>query len=207
MGHYLYLYYRLAMNAVPYPSILIVSVFMLLFPASFFPQEPALHLSLDGPDMDDEYSLHETLHLGQVNHLGTIGPESDSMNTRSHALGSADFFRDEFKGVLYEFSAPTGSNTEHFHPNALLTVKVKSPAPWQLSVSAFLNGDSTMEVDQLMFKKDEEREYTPFLPSPQVISRGNSGTYHLFYDLALRIDRDDRPGRYVWQITYVLVAY
>jgi hypothetical protein len=176
-------------------------------PSYSYPQQPFLQLSVDGPDLDNEYSIEESVRLGELDHLGTISPGGDLLAVQSRPLGSADFFSDDFKGVIYEFSPLTGGNNEFLHPNATLAVKIDSPANWQLSVSAYVEGDSTMGVDQLMIKEDNQKQYTPFTPSPQVISRGNQGTYYLFYDLALRIDRNDRPGKYLWRITYMIINY
>ena len=172
-----------------------------------YPQQPFLRLSVDGPDMDNEYSIDESVRLGELDHLGTTRPGGDMLAVQSRPLGNADFFSDNFKGVVYEFSPLTGGNNEFLHPNASLAVKIESPANWQLSVSAYVEGDPTVGVDQLMIKEDNQKQYTPFTPSPQVISRGNPGTYHLFYDLALRVDRNDRPGNYLWRITYMIINY
>jgi hypothetical protein len=172
-----------------------------------YPQQLFLHLSVDGPDMDNEYSIDESVRFGELDHLGTTRLGGDILAVQSRPLGSADFFSEDFKGVIYEFSPLTAGNNEFFHPNATLAVKINSPANWQLSISAYVEGDPTVGVDQLMIKEDNQKQYTPFTPSPQVISRGNPGTYHLFYDLALRIDRSDKPGKYIWRITYMLVNY
>jgi hypothetical protein len=185
----------------------IIIIMIITGPFYSYTQQPFLQLSVDGPDMDNQYSLEESIHLGELDHLGNIRLEGDFLGVKSRPLGSADFSSDDFKGVIYEFSPLTGGNNEFSHPNASLAVKITGPANWQLSISAYVNGDPGVSVDQLMFKEDSQKEYTPFTPSPQIIYRGNPGTYHLFYDLALRIDRTDRPGKYLWQITYMLVTY
>lgn len=172
-----------------------------------YAQETYMQLTLDGPGMDSNYGLQKTIRLGTLNRLGSSTLAGDFPAKRSRLLGSDDISDDEFKGVLYEFSPLTGGNNEFSHPNSSLAVKVNSPGNWQLIVSARVVGDPSVVVDQLLFKQDEQREYTPFTPAPQVIARGGKGTYLLFYDLALRIDLDDKPGVYVLQITYDLVAY
>jgi len=166
-----------------------------------------MQLSIDGPGMDSRYGFNKTIRLGTLSQLGFPGLAGDFPGKRSRPLGSDDISDDNFKGVFYEFSPLTGGNNEFSHPNSSLAVRVDSPANWQLSVSARVSGDPSVVVDQLLFKPDEQREYTPFTPAPQVIARGNPGTYHLFYDLALRLDLDDNPGVYLLQITYDLVAY
>ena len=197
-------------NQLPFPGriILVAIITMLLSLTCYtYPQELILQLAVDGPDMDNEYSLDESVQLGELDHLGTSQLGGDIQTVQSRPLGSPDFFSEDFKGVIYEFSPLTGGNNEFFHPNAALAVKISSPGPWQLTISAHVEGDPSVGVDQLMIKEDNQKQYTPFTPSPQVISRGTSGTYYLFYDLALRIDRDDRPGKYLWQITYMLINY
>lgn len=187
---------------------LVLSVILLMvFSDLLLAREPFLHLSIDGPDPDNDYSLDELIRFGELDHLGTTRLRGDFLSIQSRPLGNADFFNVDFKGVIYEFSPLTGGNNEFFHPNAALAVKIKSPANWQLSIFAYVEGDPTVGVDQLMVKEDNQKQYSPFTPSPQVISRGNPGTYHLFYDLALRIDRNDRPGKYIWRITYMIINY
>jgi hypothetical protein len=180
---------------------------LFFFAMLYSSQEPFLHISLDGPDIDLEYSLNEPIRLGEIDHLGSISLDSDFIGIQTRFPGSRDFYSKDYKGVLYEFSPHTGGNNEFSHPNASLAIKIKSPGNWQLSVSARVEGNPTVGVDQLLFKQDEQREYTPFTPSPQVIARGVPGIFHLFYDLALRIDRNDKPGLYVWHITYDIITY
>jgi len=202
MAHYLYPDYGVRMKK-KLPVVFVLFLFVMLCRS----QEPFLHLSLDGPDIDREYSLNEPIRLGEIDHLGSISLDSDFIGVRTRFPGSSDFYSKEYKGVIYEFSPLTGGNNEFSHPNASLAIKIKSPGNWQLSVSARVDGHPTVGVDQLLFKQDDQREYTPFTPSPQVIARGDPGNYHIFYDLALRIDRDDKPGQYVWQITYDIITY
>jgi len=175
--------------------------------AGFSYAQDFMQLSVDGPGLDSHYSSNKTIRLGTLSHLGLPGLAGDFPGKLSRVLGSNDITGDDFKVVLYEFSPLTGGNNEYSHPNTSLAVKVNSPVNWQLCVSARVNGDPSVVVDQLLFKPDEQRDYTPFTPAPQVIARGSPGIYHLFYDLALRIDPDDKPGVYVVQITYDLVAY
>lgn len=170
-------------------------------------QEPVMQLSLDGPGMDGQYNLNQTIRLGTLSQLGLPTLAGDFPGKRIRPLGSDEINNDDFKGVLYEFSPLTGGNNEFSHPNSSLAIKVDSPTNWQLSVSARVTGDPSVVIDQLLFKQDEQRDYTPFTPAPRVIARGSQGTYHLFYDLALRIDLDDKPGAYAVQISYDLVAY
>ncbi|MCX6579708.1 MAG: hypothetical protein NT166_05935 [Candidatus Aminicenantes bacterium] len=174
-----------------------------------YSQEPSssMQLTLDGPDMDSGYGLQKTIRLGTLSQRGSSALAGDFPAKRSRLLGGDDISDDDFKGVLYEFSPLTGGNNEFTHPNSSLALKVNSPVNWQLIVSARVNGDPSVVVDQLLFKQDEQREYTPFTPAPQVIARGSAGAYLLFFDLALRIDSDDKPGVYVVQINYDLVAY
>lgn len=188
-------------------SKLLVISFLVSLAVLSYSQESYMQLSLDGPGMDSNYGLNKTIRLGTLSQLGFSALAGDFPAKRSRLLGSDDISDDDFKGVLYEFSPLTGGNNEFSHPNSSLAVKVNSPVNWQLTVSARVNGDPSVVVDQLLFKQDEQREYTPFTPAPQVIARGSQGTYLLFFDLALRIDLDDKPGIYVLQITYDLVAY
>ncbi len=171
-----------------------------------YSRDSYMQLSLDGPDMGSYYGLNKTIRLGTLSQLGFSTLTGDFPVKHSRPLGSDDISDGDFKGMLYEFSPLTGGNNEFSHPNSSLAVKVNSPVNWQLSVSARINGDPSVVVDQLLFKQDEQREYTPFTPAPQVIARGNPGTNQLFYDLALRIDLEDKPGAYLVQITYDLVA-
>ena len=165
-----------------------------------------MQLSVDGPGLDSHYGLDKTIRLGTLSHLGLPGVGGDFPARQSRVLGG-DIDSDAFKAVLYEFSPLTGGNNEYSHPNTSLAVKVNSPVNWQLCVSARVIGDPSVTVDQLLFKPDEQREYTPFTPAPQVIARGSQGIYHLFYDLALRIDPEDKPGHYFVQINFDLVAF
>lgn len=185
---------------------LLVIVFLLFLAGLSYGQDQYMQLTLDGPDMDSGFGLQKTIRLGTLNRLGASTLAGDFPAKRSRLLGSDDIGDDNFRGVLYEFSPLTGGNNEFSHPNSSLAVKVNSPVNWQLIVSARVVGDPSVVVDQLLFKQDEQREYTPFTPAPQVVARGSKGTYLLFFDLALRIDLDDKPGVYVVQITYDLVA-
>ena len=188
-------------------TLVALGIIVMIVPFYAYPQKPSLHLSVDGPDMDNEYGIDESVQFGELDHLGISRLSGDIMAVQSRPLGNADFFKEDFKGVVYEFSPLTGGNNEFFHPNATLAVKINSPGNWQLSVSAYVEGDPSVGVDQLMIKEDNQKHYAPFTPSPQVISRGTPGTNHRFYDLALRIDRGDKPGEYIWRITYMLVNY
>jgi len=184
----------------------LVMSYLVLLAVFSYAQAPFMQLEVDGPDLDSHYGPNKTIRLGTLSHLGLPGLAGDFPGKQSRVLGG-DIDSDAFKAVLYELSPLTGGNNEFSHPNASLAVKVNSPVNWQLCVSARVNGDPSVVVDQLLFKSDEQREYTPFTPAPQVIARGSAGIYHLFYDLALRIDPEDKPGIYVVQITYDLVAY
>lgn len=188
-------------------NTLLLLILFIVFSLPSNSQTTSLNLTIDGPDQDNKYSLNEVIRFGNLDHLGFISFGGDFTGARSKYLGSIDFLDDDFKGVLYEFNPITGGNNEFSHPNATLAIKINSPTNWQLSVYAQVSGQPLVGVDQLLFKEDDQREYKPFTPSPQIVSRGNSGIHHKYYDLALRIDRNDNPGRYVWQITYVLVAY
>lgn len=187
--------------------LLTLSCMFPVFPMFSYSQEPFMQLSVDGPGIDNEYNLNKTIRLGTLSQLGLPTMVGDFPGKRIRLLGSDEINGDDFKGVLYEFSPLTGGNNEFSHPNSSLAVKVQSPANWQLSMSARVTGDPSVVVDQLLFKQDEQLEYTPLTPAPQVIARGNPGIYYLFYDLALRVDLDDKPGVYSLQITYDLVAY
>jgi len=204
MVGYVYPYIELMMKSKLLVIPFLVSLALL---SLSYAQEPFMQLSLDGPGMDSQYGLNKTIRHGTFSQLGFSALAGDFPAKRSRLLGSDDISDDAFKGVLYEFSPLTGGNNEFSHPNSSLAVKVNSPVNWQLSVSARVGGDPSVVVDQLLFKQDEQREYTPFTPAPQVVARGSAGAYLLFYDLALRIDPDDKPGVYVLQINYDLVAY
>ena len=182
-------------------------VSLVVFSVFSYAQEPFMQLFVDGPGIESQYNLNKTIRLGTLNHLGLPALAGDFPGKRIRLLGGDHMSDDEFKGVLYEFSPLTGGNNEFSHPNSSLAVKVNSRVNWQLTVSARVTGDPSVVVDQLLFKQDEQREYTPFTPAPQVVARGNPGIYHLFYDLALRIDLEDKPGVYALEISYDLVAY
>ena len=182
-------------------------ILFMVFSVYSFSQTPFLNLTIDGSDQDNEYSSTEVVRFGDLDHLGFTGFGGDFPGSRAKYLGSTDFLEEGFKGVLYEFNPITGGNNEFSHPNSTLAIKINSPVNWQLSVYAQVSGHPSIGVDQLLFKEDDQREYIPLTPSPQIISRGSSGVFHKFFDLALRIDPKDKPGRYMWQITYVLVAY
>lgn len=187
--------------------LITIIVSLALFSVFSYAQEPFMQLFVDGPGMESQYNLNKTIRLGTLNHLGLPALAGDFPGKRIRLLGGDHISDDEFRGVLYEFTPLTGGNNEFSHPNSSLAIKVNSPTNWQLTISARVTGDPSVVVDQLLFKQDEQREYSPFTPAPQVIARGNPGVYLLFYDLALRIDLEDKPGVYSLQISCDLVAY
>lgn len=188
-------------------KIYLIFIFLSLLFIPVHPQKFVLQLSIDGPDLNNEYGTEELIRLGEFDHIGSLSYGGDIIGIRGKMLGNPEFFSKRFKGVLYELSPISGGNNEFIHPNAVLAIKVVSPHSWELIVSAMVRGDSSVTVDQLKFKQDDQSEYIPFTPSPHMVSRGGEGTYNLFYDLALMIERNDKPGTYVWQINYVLVTY
>jgi hypothetical protein len=170
-------------------------------------QQYTLTLSLDGPDPDDRYGPFELIRFGQMDHLGTTIYGSDFAGAQGRRLGSMNIFDDSYQGALYEFSPNTGGNNPLTHRNASLAIKVESPGSWQLAVSVQKHGDPSVRTDQLLFKEDRQREYTPFSQASRTIARGGGGIHHLYYDLALRVEPDDEPGNYGWQIIYVIIEY
>ncbi len=184
-----------------------VLVFFCLCSGSLFPQQFSLMLSLDGPDPDDTYGPLELIRFGQLDHLGSSISGGDFSGVRARRLGSQHLFDEKFEGVLYEFTPNTGGNNPLNHKNATIALKIESPGSWQLSVSAQAHGDPSMRVDQLLYKEDRQREYTPFTAVSQTITQGGSGIHHLFYDFALKVEPDDLPGNYSWQIIYVIIEY
>ncbi len=187
--------------------IILPLVFFLLCGSGLFSQQFTLTLSLDGPDPDDRFGPFELIRFGQMDHLGTTSYGGDFAGARARKLGSLQLFDEKFQGVLYEFSPNTGGNNPLSHRNASIALKVESPGSWQLSVSVQRHGDPSLRVDQLLFKEDRQREYVPFTPAPQTIAQGGRGIHHLYYDFALRIEPDDMPGNYGWQIIYVIIEY
>ncbi len=147
------------------------------------------------------------IHFGKLSPIGypIAGGDFSGRQARELSMYQADLQVN--KSVTYEFTPASGGNSERSHPNATLAVRVVSPASWQLSVSAQVNGDPSVTVDQLSFKEDAQTAYIPFTLHPQPAGSGPAGTFLLFYDLALRVDSDDRPGSYSWSITYTLSAY
>lgn len=170
-------------------------------------QQHALTLSLDGPDPDHRFGPFELIRFGQMDHLGTTISGGDFPGARARRLGSMNIFDESFQGALYEFSPNTGGNNPLSHRNASMAVKVESPGSWQLSVSAQKHGDPSVRTEQLMFKEDRQREYTPFTEVSQTISRGGGGIHYLYYDFAFRVEPNDEPGNYGWQIIYVIIEY
>lgn len=170
-------------------------------------QQHTLSLSLDGPDPDDRYSAFELIRFGRMDHLGTTIYGSDFAGAQGRRLGSVNIFDDSYRGALYEFSPNTGGNNPLSHRNASLAVKVESPGSWQLAVSVQKHGHPSVRTDQLLFKEDRQWEYTPFSQASRTIARGGAGIHHLYYDLALRVEPDDEPGNYGWQIIYVIIEY
>jgi hypothetical protein len=189
------------------PKLIITIILLLTMGISLFPQQEKkeLSLSIDGSDSDNEYSLSEVIQLGSLDHLG-MNFGGDFPYVKGRTLGGETIFDQSFKGVMYEFTPLTGGNNKFIHPNSALSIRVESPGNWQLSVSALVSGHPSVSVDQLLYKEDKQREYTPLTPSFQVTSRDIAGIHHLFYDLALRLDENDKPGEYNWQITFILVS-
>jgi len=166
-----------------------------------------MYLSIDGPDPDNIFSYAETIHFGKIDSWGSLSMGGDFMNIMGKPLGAQNVDDINCKGSMYELSPETGGNTENYHPNSTIAIKVISPSRWQLSATAYISGHSSVDVGQLCFKEDSETEYIPFTTHPQVIKSGESGTYVLYYDLGIKVEFDDRPGSYSWQITYTLSSY
>ncbi|MCU0285716.1 MAG: hypothetical protein MUF15_04885 [Acidobacteria bacterium] len=191
------------------PKLTAIAFFVSLALFSYS-QEMFMQLTVDGPGLDSTFDSTTTIRLGSLGIRDFGGYREiigDFPGKRTRMLGSDEIASDNFKGLLYEFSPLSGGNNEFSHPNSSLAIKVNSPSNWQLVVSARVTGDPSVVIDQLLFKQDEQTEYIPFTPAPQVIARGNPGVYYLFYDIALRIDLEDKAGIYGLQITYDLVAY
>ena len=167
-------------------------------------QETGFLLLVDGPDPDNEYTIAEAINFGKIDPFGSMSIGGNFSGILGKPLGANDFDDMNCKGAIYEFSPQTGGNTEFYHPNSTLAIKIQSPSRWQLSVSAKISGNPSIEIGQLCFKEDSETEYIPFTDNPQVIASGQPGTFYLYYDLALKIEFDDKPGNYAWQITFIL---
>lgn len=187
-------------------------IFLLIFVFIFFssfsnPQdskETGIQLLIDGPDPDNEYTITEAINFGKIDPWGSMSIGGNFSGIMGKPLGSNDFDDINCKGAIYEFSPQTGGNTEFYHPNSTIAIKIQSPSRWQLSVSAQIIGDPSIEIGQLCFKEDSETEYIPFTENPQIIASGQPGTFYLYYDLALKIEFDDKPGNYSWQIIFIL---
>ena len=179
-------------------------IFIFISFLSLNAEELFLQLLIDGPDPDNEFTIAEVIDFGKIDAWGSMSVGGNFTGLTGKPLGASYFDDINCKGAIYEFSPQTGGNTEFSHPNSTIAIKIQSPTRCQLSVSAQISGDPSIEVGQLCFKEDSQTEYIPFTNNPQVIANGGPGTYCLYYDLALKIEFNDKPGIYSWQITYTL---
>jgi|Deesub1362A_J573_1020465.scaffolds.fasta_scaffold00058_16 hypothetical protein len=188
-------------------KIFLLIIVFIFFNTTLNPQnsrETGFQLLIDGPDPDNEYTITEAINFGKIDPWGSMSIGGNFSGLMGRPLGASSFDDVNCKGAIYEFSPQTGGNSEFYHPNSTIAIKIHSSTRWQLSVSAQIIGDPSIEVGQLWFKEDSETEYTPFTNNPQIIANGQPGTFYLYYDLALMIEFDDKPGNYSWQITFLL---